>query len=410
MPEDGQKRWIPDGGYPVREKQEWMAFVCLVLAFGVLTASVTAVLLEKSCSRRSFEAVGAVCQEILTEDPKTEQAVMAALKKYCSSQTVDSEDGRLLAYGYEPADLSRTDRNRTYILSFCGALAGGLLFLAAVFWRNQRENARIRTLTDYVEQVNRGRGRILPGEREDAFSGLQDEICKTVTELYQTRDMAVKARDFFAENLANIAHQIRTPITAMSLTVQMMEGQPDSEHPKQIRRQLERLTHLEEALLLLSRIDAGTLPLERKKVDVFTVLMLSVDSLQELFAGAGVSADIEEAGGVYILADLDWTMEAMMNLLKNCMEHTPPGGTVRCRYEQNPLYTEIRIWDTGPGFAKEDLPHLFDRFYRGQNAKKGGIGIGLSLARGIIESQNGTIRAGNLPGGGACFEIRFYSH
>lgn len=394
----------------MREKQEWMAFVCLVLAFGVLTASVTAVLLEKSCSRRSFEAVGAVCQEILTEDPKTEQAVMAALKKYCSSQTVDSEDGRLLAYGYEPADLFRTDRNRTYILSFCGALAGGLLFLAAVFWRNQRENARIRALTDYVEQVNRGRGRILPGEREDAFSGLQDEICKTVTELYQTRDMAVKARDFFAENLANIAHQIRTPITAMSLTVQMMEGQPDSEHPKQIRRQLERLTHLEEALLLLSRIDAGTLPLERKKVDVFTVLMLSADSLQELFAEAGVSADIEEAGGVYILADLDWTMEAVMNLLKNCMEHTPPGGTVRCRYEQNPLYTEIRIWDTGPGFAKEDLPHLFDRFYRGQNAKEGGIGIGLSLARGIIESQNGTIRAGNLPGGGACFEIRFYSH
>lgn len=394
----------------MREKREWMAFVCLVLAFGLLTASVTAVLLEKSCSRRSFEAVDAVCQEILTEDPQTEQVVMAALKRYCSGQTVYSEDGRLLAYGYEPADLFRADRKRTCVLSSCGALAGGLLFLAAVFWRNQRENARIRALTDYVEQVNRGRGRILPGEREDAFSGLQDEICKTVTELYQTRDMAVKARDFFAENLANIAHQIRTPITAMSLTVQMMEGQPDSEHPKQIRRQLERLTHLEEALLLLSRIDAGTLPLERKKVDVFTVLMLSADSLQELFAGAGVSADIEEAGGVYILADLDWTMEAVMNLLKNCMEHTPPGGTVRCRYEQNPLYTEIRIQDTGPGFAKEDLPHLFDRFYRGQNAKEGGIGIGLSLARGIIESQNGTIRAGNLPGGGACFEIRFYSH
>lgn len=78
----------------MREKQEWMAFVCLVLAFGVLTASVTAVLLEKSCSRRSFEAVGAVCQEILTEDPKTEQAVMAALKKYCSGQTVDSEEDR----------------------------------------------------------------------------------------------------------------------------------------------------------------------------------------------------------------------------------------------------------------------------------------------------------------------------
>lgn len=191
---------------------------------------------------------------------------------------------------------------------------------------------------------------------------------------------------------------------------QIMEESPVSESAAQIRRQLQCLARLEEALLLLSRMDAGALPMERKKVDVFTVLMLAADNLQELFDEAGVSVDIQEAGEVYILADLDWTMEAIMNLLKNCMEHTPSGGTVRGRYEQNPLYTEIRIEDTGCGFAKEDIPHLFERFYRGQNAKEGSIGIGLSLAKGIIESQNGTIRAGNPAGGGACFEIRFYSH
>ena len=110
-----------------------------------------------------------------------------------------------------------------------------------------------------------------------------------------------------------------------------------------------------------------------------------------------------------VIADPDWTMEAVMNLMKNCMEHNT-GGTVHCSYAQNPIYTEILIWDEGEGFAKADLPHLFDRFYRGQNAGENGIGIGLSLSKEIIERQNGTIRASNKPCGGALFEIRFYSH
>lgn len=108
-----------------------------------------------------------------------------------------------------------------------------------------------------------------------------------------------------------------------------------------------------------------------------------------------------------VAVDLDWTMEAVMNLMKNCMEHGN-GKTVHCSYAQNPLYTEILIWDDGEGFLKEDIPHLFERFYRGKNAKEGGIGIGLALSKEIIERQNGTIRAKNRLDGGACFEIRFY--
>lgn len=98
-----------------------------------------------------------------------------------------------------------------------------------------------------------------------------------------------------------------------------------------------------------------------------------------------------------------------MNLMKNCMEHSHE-GMIHCSYAQNPLYTEILIWDDGEGFAKEDMPHLFERFYRGQNAGEGGIGIGLALAKELIERQNGTIRARNQEGRGALFEIRFYSH
>ena len=228
--------------------------------------------------------------------------------------------------------------------------------------------------------------------------------------LSQTRNMTLRAKNNFAENLYNIAHQIKTPITSISLSVQIMRENPSSKYLDQIQGRLSQLTHLEETLLLLSRIDAGTLPLEKKAVDLYTVLMLAADNLQDLLAKSNVSVDIPELGEITIQADLDWTMEAIINLLKICMEHTPPGGVIHCSYEQNPIYTQIKIWDTGAGFAKEDLPHLFERFYRGQNAIHSGIGIGLSLSKAIIESQNGTISAKNLVDGGACYEIRFYSH
>ena len=190
----------------------------------------------------------------------------------------------------------------------------------------------------------------------------------------------------------------------------MMQEHPSLDYSEQIRRQINRLTHLEEALLLLSRIDAGTLAMEQTAVDVFTLLTLAYDNLQELFLHREISVEIPEADEISIIADLDWTMEAVMNLMKNCMEHAKAGTTVHCSYEKNPLYVQIRIWDEGDGFAKEDLPYLFERFYRGENGSAGGIGIGLSLSKAIIEMQNGIIRAFNLHGSGACFEIRFYDH
>lgn len=276
------------------------------------------------------------------------------------------------------------------------------------FFRKKRER-RIRMLTEYLEEVNIGGGGILPLAEEDDLSGLQDEIYKTVTELYQTREAALSAKINFAENLYNIAHQIKTPITSASLALQMARGAMPAEYYEQIRLQLSRLTHLEESLLLLSRIDAGTLVLEKRKVDVFTLLELAADHLREISERAEVSVEVPEAGEAAILADMEWTMEALINLIKNCLEHTPPGGTVRCAYEKNPLYTQILITDTGDGFAGEDLPHLFERFYRGRNAGKGGIGIGLSLSKSIIERQNGTVTARNRAEGGACFEIHFYN-
>ncbi len=302
--------------------------------------------------------------------------------------------------------------------TIAGFLAGLFFLFVTLVFRKKKEEKRIQALSDYLEQANTGKAVILSAVGEDMFSKLEDEIYKTVTFLYQTREAAVQARNDFAENLSNIAHQIKTPITAISLSLQTLsemtaQNKCEKEKLEQIQRQLDRLTHLEEALLVLARLDAGTLVFRKEEVDVFTLLVLAADNLQELLVSSGTAVDIPEAGAVEITADLEWTMEAIMNVMKNCMEHNR-GGTVHCSYGQNPLYTEIRIWDEGDGFAREDMPYLFQRFYRGQNASAGehnrssGIGIGLALSKEIIERQNGTIRAKNRPDGGACFEIRFY--
>ena len=267
----------------------------------------------------------------------------------------------------------------------------------------------MQELADFLEKARMGTAEILAASEEGEYFRLRDEIYKTVTQLYQTRDDALAAKRRFADHLYDIAHQLKTPITAISLSAQMMEAS-GSEYPGKMREQGGRLAYLEEALLLLSRVDSGTLVLKKKKTDVFTLLSLAADSLQELFARSGGIADVAEMGEAEIFVDVEWTMEAIMNLMKNCMEHSPVGAAVHCVYEQNPLYVKIRIWDEGDGFAKEDLPHLFERFYRGKRAGREGIGIGLSLAKEILEMQNGMVSAGNLPEaeGGAYFEVRLY--
>ncbi len=391
------------------KKNMWVT-LGFVISASLIAATVSVLFVSYYYSRLQFDLLNAVCGEVMEQEPETGKIITAALKAYAGGNPDGAvEKDVLSALGYRISDFSGSACGQNILSAAMGFMTGILLFIFTFLYRNKTEAMRIRALTEYLEQVNIGKAAVLSASGEDDFSRLEDEIYKTVTYLCQTKDAAVQAKNDFAENLSNIAHQIKTPITAISLSVQMMKQNIDNKHLEQIEKQLLRLTHLEEALLVLSRIDAGTLYLQRDEVDVFTLLVLAADNMQELFAGSGTSVDIPELGEMLMIADLDWTMEAVMNLMKNCMEHSP-GGTIHCSYAQNPLYTEILIWDDGEGFVKEDIPHIFERFYRGQNAGEGGIGIGLALSKEMIERQNGTIRAKNKPDGGALFEIRFYSH
>lgn len=364
-----------------------------------------------SYRQTAFEHISAFCEILVEASPKAEHQVLSALKEYhfLTGQQI-SGNHFLSQYGYHADKFCKGLECNVIFFSAAFFFVLSCIFFISVKTADNRKRKRIAELTDYLEQVNLGNGGTIIQTQEDDFSHLQDEIYKTVTMLYQTKEEAVAAKKRFAENLENIAHQLKTPITAASLSLQLMEKTAPNDYAEQLKKQLKRLDRLEESLLTLSKIDAGTLSLNNTNVDIYTALSLATETLSDLLQKAAVVVEIPDNGCVEFSGDLEWTMEALINLLKNCMEHSQPGGMIHCDYRKNPLYAEILIWDEGTGFDPEDIPHLFERFYRGKRAAGNGIGIGLALAKSIFELQNGTITARNLQTGGACFEIRVYSH
>lgn len=230
---------------------------------------------------------------------------------------------------------------------------------------------------------------------------LEDEIYKSIVLLRESREQAVTARQSLADNLADISHQLKTPLSTITLLADMSGAE-------QISTQAEKMSGLVSALLTLSRMDAGTLEMEQKLVDVEELCQCAVDAVLPLFSNRNITLHLPNSNVSYI-GDMEWSIQVVSNILKNCFEHTPSGGEITVSAEENPLYTAICIEDNGGGVADEDLPHLFERFYRGKHTKKDSIGIGLALAKALVEAQNGTLIAENRPEGGARFIIKFYS-
>lgn len=393
------------------EKRRKKRLMVLPLVICAMIVIAMAIFMFHEYRQIVFEHISKFTQVLIANNPDQEQEILNSLKEYHAYSESEIKSNTFLnQYGYRSNDFFEGISFVYSVLFIMAAFIIGGGFLVSFWIYDKHNKQRITELTEYLEKVNTDTPGTVVQVREDDFSHLQDELYKTVTALYQTREAAVVAKENFADNLANIAHQIKTPITAAFLSLQLLEKEMSNSRAAQIRKQLERLNRLEESLLMLSKIDAGTLHLDMASVDVYTALSLAAENLSDLLQREDVSVQIPDKGCMEIPGDLEWTMEALMNLIKNCSEHSPKGGTVHCDYSSNPLYTEIRIWDEGNGFEPTDLSHLFERFYRGKNAADGGIGIGLSLAKAIFELENGNITACNLPKGGACFEIRVYSH
>ncbi|OUQ48288.1 sensor histidine kinase [Lachnoclostridium sp. An118] len=394
----------------MKKKRRKAVYIFSALAALLAAAAVTAALLGGWFAQRQFELLGRVFRTVEEQSPRAGQALLDALKEEKERET-DEDSGAeyLQAYGYRARDFLGTD-GRVYGAAGAGFLAAVLLFLFAFLGMRRRQERQIQGLLAYLEKEGTGQQGSLTEEREDAFSLLRDEIAKTVAALEQTRDRARRDRDSFAASLADMAHQMKTPVTAISLAAQRMRERGTLEGLPAVERQTARLVHLEETLLLMSRMDAGALSLHREETDVYSLLELSAENLEDICRQRQVRIRVPLLPAAALQVDREWTLEAVMNLMKNCLEHSTAGGEVSCDWEENPLYIRIRIWDQGEGFSEKDLPHLFERFYRGERAGRDSTGLGLFLAREILEAQDGVLEAYNRPGGGACFEIRMYRY
>lgn len=292
-------------------------------------------------------------------------------------------------------------------------LAGSMAAAAACLpiWLRQRKRhqKRLLELCGFLEAASVGRETILP-RTEDEFSQLEDEVYKTVGELRVAREQAQQERRQQADNLADIAHQLKTPLTSMSLMTQLLSAEASSEQMEyvgRIDRQLARLGWLTDSLLTMSRLDTGAVEFAPVMLTFEELAARALEPMEQLLWERAQTAVIRGTE-VSITCDPHWTAEALVNLIKNCSEHTPAGGQIILEAEVTPLYLQITVEDTGPGFAPDELPCLFRRFFRGKNSSKDSIGIGLALCRAIVQGQGGMIRAGNRQEGGARFVIRFY--
>lgn len=290
-----------------------------------------------------------------------------------------------------------------------------LVFLFLGLDRRQKTQAakkRVQELTAYLNRMMTGQYDTMPQASEDLFSPLEDSIYKGVVLLREEREQAQRARQNLADNLANLSHQLKTPVASMQLTSALIKKHVQDQQAVadtcQMEDQLEHFQRLVAALLTLSKLDAGMLPLEHTEFDLEEMLIDAVQPFVGQIEAHEIHFSIHGAEGITVIGDFSWYSEAVGNIIKNCMEHTPHRGKISITCQDNPIYTEIVIQDNGDGIAEADLPHLFERFYRGANSPKDSAGIGLALAKSIVEKENGVIIAENAETGGARFRIKLY--
>ena len=253
--------------------------------------------------------------------------------------------------------------------------------------------------------------------QEGELSILENELSKMTLRLREQALALSNDKKLLADSMADISHQIRSPLTASNLILTLLREQDlpvlrRKQLLQELTQLLSRIDWLVESLLKMSKMDAGTVLFQHEPISVPKLVQNASEPLLIPMELREQSLSIENhydlSNPPQFLGDLSWTTEAVLNILKNCMEHTPAGGNIQVSFSQNAIFTEIIIEDNGPGFDPEDLPHLFERFYKGKNSLDHSVGIGLAFARMIVTSQNGTLKAENRPEGGARFILKFY--
>lgn len=325
----------------------------------------------------------------------------------------DSED-ILSKYGIDSITKNDKVNNKIRIISLIIIITFDSLIILIFYLYDKNKSKKIKEITKMISKINNRQFDIdINDFNEGELSILKNEISKTTTMLRQVADNSVKDKLNLKDSLGDISHQLKTPLTSITIMIDNILDNPDMNEKTRkkflinIKREILNINFLVMSLLKLSKFDANVVKFNKESVYLKDIIIESIKNVSMIKELKNITIKVSGDDNIKLLCDFKWQVESITNILKNSIEHTSEYGTVEVNYSENKLYTRILIKDNGKGIDNDDLPHIFDRFYKGENGSDDSFGIGLSLSKTIIEKEGGSITVKSTPNIGTIFTIKY---
>lgn len=325
----------------------------------------------------------------------------------------DSED-ILSNYGIDSITKNDKVNNKVRIISLIIIITFDSLIILIFYLYDKNKSKKIKEITKMISKINNRQFDIdINDFNEGELSILKNEISKTTTMLRQVADNSVKDKLNLKDSLGDISHQLKTPLTSITIMIDNILDNPDMNEKTRkkflinIKREILNINFLVMSLLKLSKFDANVVKFNKESVYLKDIIIESIKNVSMIKELKNITIKVSGDDNIKLLCDFKWQVESITNILKNSIEHTSEYGTVEVNYSENKLYTRILIKDNGKGIDSGDLPHIFDRFYKGKNGSDDSFGIGLSLSKTIIEKEGGSITVKSTPNIGTIFTIKY---
>lgn len=403
-----------------QEKIRKLLLVCSILVGTVVILVMISLQLQsKEFHRETNKILAGIVGSLIEKYPEAEQDIIKQLSTI-QEQTVENGMQILQKYGINvdeivPAtNLEQVHQKSMRIMLLWIVLLGILLISCFAIYLYRREK-KIRAITEYLKEIEKQQYSLKIQENEEGeLSYLQNEIYKITVMLKESAQKLSQDKIYLSNALSDISHQIKTPLTSISVLLDILKENTNLPEEKrqeflfEISRQIEWIHWLVISLLKLSKFDAGTVELKKETILIQNLIKEVIQNLSIPLEIKNQTIQMQGDPSSSFIGDFHWTAEAIINIIKNCMEHTEEGKTIQVSFKENALFTQIIIKDSGEGIAKEDLPYIFQRFYKGKNAGKDSFGIGLALAKAIIQNQGGDISVKSKKGEGTTFFVTIY--
>ncbi len=312
--------------------------------------------------------------------------------------------------------IENVNSHRLFLVINTALLVCGIAALLFVFLKHDQSKTKdIADITRTIEQINKRNYELnIDSISEDELSILKNEIYKTTVTLREAADNSNADKLSLKKSLEDISHQLKTPLTSILVMLDNIIDDPEMDADvresfiRNIKRETVNINFFVQAILKLSRFDSNTIRFIKEKTCLRSLIDDAVQNVSALCDLRNVTVDICGECEAEIVCDRKWQTEAITNILKNAVEHSHNDGKVVVRCSRNTAYTMIEITDFGEGISEKNLPHIFERFYKGESTSPDSIGIGLALSKSIIEEDNGTVSA-DSDENGTCFKIKYFT-